>query len=132
MNRASQEGSRYKDVLRSTAGIVFLATPFRGSSASKQAQWQVVVGGIIGEQTSSQLVDALNSSDRELRKLTQAFAELAGQPAIRLPVRCFYETKKTEILRRLLSPKLATTISAAIGHKTLKIVRILLGSYIDD
>lgn len=62
----------------------------------------------MGEKTSSQLVEALNSNDRELRKLTQAFAELARQPSIGLPVCCFYETRETEMLRRLLSPSLAT------------------------
>lgn len=129
MNRANQKGSPYEDVLGLTVGIVFLATPFRGSDASKQAQWQVLVGGIMGEETSRQLVDALNSSDRELRRLTQAFAELAGQPWTRLPIHCFYETRKTEMLRRLLSPRLASTVSAVIRHKTLRIVRILLGPH---
>src|SRR4051812_21340100 len=121
MNRAGQEGSRYKDVLRFTVGIAFLATPFRGSDASKQAQWQVVVGGIMGEQTSSQLVEALNSKDKELRKLTQAFAELVRRPSIGLPLYCFYETRKTEMLRRLLSTSLATRVSAAMRRMTMKI-----------
>jgi len=45
---------------------VFLGTPFRGSDAAEQAQWQVVVGGIMGEQASGDLISALNSSDKEL------------------------------------------------------------------
>jgi hypothetical protein len=101
---------------------VFLATPFRGSDAAKQAQWQVVVGGIMGEQASKRLIDALNTSDRELGKLTQSFAELARRDSIQLPLHCFYETKPTEMLRRLLSPSLATRFSAALRGKTHKIV----------
>ncbi|KAI1159455.1 hypothetical protein F5B18DRAFT_636937 [Nemania serpens] len=37
INRAAQEGSSYRHVLLNTAGIVFLATPFRGSDGAKQA-----------------------------------------------------------------------------------------------
>ena len=67
---------------------MFLATPFRGSDAAKQAQWQVVVGGIMGEQASKRLINALNKSDRELGKLTQSFAELARRDSIQLPLHC--------------------------------------------
>ncbi|KAK0741212.1 P-loop containing nucleoside triphosphate hydrolase protein [Schizothecium vesticola] len=122
INRAAQEGSAYRHILLSTVGVVFLATPFRGSDAAKQAQWQVVVGGIMGEQASKRLIDALNKSDRELGKLTQSFAELARRDSIQLPLHCFYETKQTEMLRRLLSPSWATRFSAVLGGKTHKIL----------
>ncbi|KAI1159510.1 P-loop containing nucleoside triphosphate hydrolase protein [Nemania serpens] len=108
INRAAQEGSSYRHVLLNTAGIVFLATPFRGSDGAKQAQWQVVVGGIMGNETSTQLVEGLNSNDKELRKLTQTLAELIHRDTVRLPVCCFYETEKTEMLKRLLSADLAS------------------------
>ena len=125
MNRAGLEGSPYQNVLRRTAGIVFLATPFKGSDAYRQAKWQVVVGGVMGPETSKPLVEALNNSDRQLRNLTQSFAELARRPSVGLPIYCFYETKETEMLRRMLSPGLATKISAAFRHKTMKIVSAL-------
>jgi hypothetical protein len=76
----------------------------------------------MGEQASKQLIDALNKSDRELDKLTQSFAELARRDSIQLPLHCFYETKQTEMLRRLLSPSWATGFSAVLGGKTHKIV----------
>ena len=107
----------------SIAGIVFLATPFRGSDAAKQAEWQVVVGGIMGNQTSHELVDNLNSQDKELRKLTQSFAELAGSEQVQIPIRCFYETRKSELLRKYLSPSSATKVTALFKEKTQKIVR---------
>ncbi|KAH8894691.1 hypothetical protein GQ53DRAFT_821051 [Thozetella sp. PMI_491] len=44
INHAAQEGSPYRSILLATVGAVFLATPFRGSDAAKQARWQVVVG----------------------------------------------------------------------------------------
>ncbi|KAK0724150.1 hypothetical protein B0H67DRAFT_640719 [Lasiosphaeris hirsuta] len=103
MNRAAQEGSPHRTILLSTVGVVFLATLFRGSDAAKQAQWQVV-------------------SDRELRKLTQSFAELARTDSAQLPVCCFYETKETEMLRWLLPAGWATLISATLGNKDHKIL----------
>ncbi|KAJ2978093.1 hypothetical protein NUW58_g7604 [Xylaria curta] len=120
--RAAQEGSPYRRVLLDAVGIVFLATPFRGSDGAKQARWQVVVGGIMGRETSTQLVEDLNSKDKELRKLTHTFAELINRDTIRLPVYCFYETKTTEMLKHLLSPGLASRASAMLRKKTKKIL----------
>jgi hypothetical protein len=117
LNRAAQDGSPSRQVLLSTVGIVFLATPFRGSHAAREARWRVVVGGIMGEQTSNQLVDALNNSDRELRKLTMSFAQVANVNSIRLPVHCFYETKETKILRGVLSRGLAARLFTPSIHK---------------
>jgi hypothetical protein len=74
------------------------------------------------EQTSSQLIDELNNSDKELRRRIQMFAEIARDDSVQLPICCFFETKKTEMLRQLLSPSLATKFSAAFNHKTHKIV----------
>ncbi len=79
----------------------------------------------MGQQTSMQLVDDLNNSDKEIRKLTRVFAEVASHKSVQLPICCFYETKKTEMLRRFVSPSLATKLSATINHKTQKIVRCL-------
>ena len=96
---------------------MFLATPFCGSDAAKQAQWLVVVGGIMGEQTSDKLVQDLNKNNDVLDQRTHEFAEIANSSSLRLPIHCFYETKKTEILRRILSPSWATRISTRNTHK---------------
>ncbi|KAK3332561.1 hypothetical protein B0T19DRAFT_415984 [Cercophora scortea] len=124
LTRAAQQGSEYRHILQSTVGITFLGTPFSGSDASQQAQWQVIVGGIMGEQTSNQLVDALNTSDRELRKLTQQFAELAGRDSDRIPICCFYETKETEMLRKVISARYVTKFS--LVSKQLKTRKLLV------
>ncbi|KAK3352633.1 hypothetical protein B0T25DRAFT_189556 [Lasiosphaeria hispida] len=119
INRAAQEGSVYRRILLSTVGIAFLATPFRGSDAAEQARWQVVVGGIMGKRASKRLISALDKSDRELQKLTQSFAELARSDLVQLPLCCFYETKETEMLKRLLSPSWATRLSTSLTYKIL-------------
>ena len=120
MNRAAQKDSRYQHILLSTVGVVFLATPFRGSNAATQAQWQVVVGGIMGKQASKRLIDALNKDDRELQTLTQSFAVLARTDSVQLPLYCFYETRNTEMLRRLLSPSLANRLSTKLTYKLVR------------
>ncbi|KAK7423712.1 hypothetical protein QQX98_000902 [Neonectria punicea] len=122
VNRAARQGSAYSNILASIVGIVFLATPFRGSDAAKQAEWQIVVGGILGNETSHELVDNLNSQDKELRKLTQSFAEIAGSEQFQIPVRCFYETRKSELLRKYLSPGSATRVTTLFKEKTQKIL----------
>ncbi|RYO95238.1 hypothetical protein DL764_007723 [Monosporascus ibericus] len=78
INRAAQEGSPYRHVLFSTVGVIFLGTPFQGSDAARQAQWQVVVGGILGEQTSDHLVRDLEQKHHFVRQRVQKFTEIAN------------------------------------------------------
>ena len=118
VTRAAQEGSLYRHILAATVGIVFLATPFRGSDAAREATWQVVVGGVMGNHTSDQLVRDLKQKYARIHELVQKFAEIASADAAHLPLYCFYETKPTKILRQTLPPKLAAMISPR------KIVRI--------
>ncbi|KAI1086290.1 hypothetical protein F5B19DRAFT_169948 [Rostrohypoxylon terebratum] len=115
INRAAQEGSPYRRVFLETVGIVFLATPFRGSGAAGAAKWCVVVGGIMGRQTSEQLVKDLDSEDEELKKLRQSFAELVHR--IGPPVHCFYETEETEISKRFLPRNIANILSSILNNK---------------
>ncbi|RMZ85744.1 hypothetical protein DV737_g411, partial [Chaetothyriales sp. CBS 132003] len=118
--RAAQEGSEYRHILQATVGIAFLATPFRGSAAADQAQWQVIVGGIMQEQTSTELIDDLYAHDKHLRQLTRQFAEIARNDTLRLPLFCFYELKSTELLRRFLSPHSANLLAKfAPGSKKI-------------
>jgi hypothetical protein len=89
-------------------GAVFLATPFCGSDAAAQAKW---------------LVRDLEEQHDFVRQRVQKFAEIANAPSVRLPVNCFFETKKTELLRKLLSQNLAARLSS---RRTRKIVGPLL------
>ena len=98
-------------------GTVFLATPFCGSDAAAQAQWLVTVKGIMGEQSSDQLVRDLEAKHDFVRQRVQKFAEIANADSVRLPVHCFFETKKTELLRKLLSRSLVAGLSSRYTHK---------------
>ncbi|KAK4116036.1 hypothetical protein N656DRAFT_786535 [Canariomyces notabilis] len=120
INRAAQQGSAYRHILLSTIGIVFLATPFHGTDAAKQARWQVLVAGIMGEQASDQLIQDLEQKHDLVRQRVQKFTEIAKAEAVRLPLYCFFETKKTELLRRILSPRWAKTLATGVTHKIVR------------
>lgn len=81
---------------------MFLATPFHGSDAARQARWQVLVAGIMGEQASDQLIQDLEQKHDFVRQRVQKFTETANAEAVRLPLSCFFETKKTKMLSRIL------------------------------
>ncbi|KAK0623518.1 hypothetical protein B0T14DRAFT_425965 [Immersiella caudata] len=117
INRAAQEGSAYRHILLSTVGILFLATPFHGSDAAKQARWQVLVAGIMGEQASGQLIRDLEQEHDFVHQRVQKFTEIANAEAVRLPLSCFFETRKTEMLRRILSRGLAKKLATGVTHK---------------
>lgn len=71
----------------------------------------------MGERASGVFISDLEREDRMVRSRVRAFAELAL--ARQLAICCFYETKKTEMLRRVLPPTWARKLSSS---KTYKIV----------
>ena len=76
------------------------------------------------EQISKELIDDLYERDKHLRDLTRTFAEMAQHESVQLPLYCFYEMKKTKILRRFLSSGWASVISRGVPG-SYKIVRAL-------
>jgi hypothetical protein len=102
--------------------MIFLGTPFLGSSAAKEAHWAVVVGGIMGEQTSNQLVQDLEQKHDFVRQRVHKFTQIANDDSVRLPLRCFYETRKTQMLSRVLPRPWVAGLSPRF---TQKIVRYL-------
>lgn len=117
INREAQEGSPYRNVLLSTVGTVFLGTPFQGSDVAGLAGWQVAISGIMGEQTSNELIRDLDKNHDLLHRRIQKFTEIANADSVRLPMACFFETKPTEMLRRLLPRSLATQMSTSMTFK---------------
>lgn len=101
---------------------MFLATPFHGSDAAKQAQWQVLVAGIMGKQASDQLIKDLEQKHDSVRQRVQKFAEIANAKAVKLPLSCFFEIRETEMLKGILSSGWAKRLSRSV---TRKIVRYL-------
>lgn len=60
---------------------------------------------------SDTLVRDLDAKTGVLEHLVRIFAENANASWLRLPVHCFYETRKTEILRSLVSRDIASFFS---------------------
>jgi hypothetical protein len=71
----------------------------------------------MGEQSSHQLIRDLEEKHDFVRQRVQKFAEIANAGSIRLPVYCFFETQKTELLRKLLSRSLAVRLPFSYTHK---------------
>ncbi|KAI0854712.1 hypothetical protein F4860DRAFT_522539 [Xylaria cubensis] len=100
--RAAQEGSPYRQVLQSTIGIVFLATPFAGTDVAREASWLVVVKGIMGKDASGELIKDLEKSHDKIRGRVQEFSLIANSDSNRILLWFFYETKKTKIMKKIL------------------------------
>jgi hypothetical protein len=71
----------------------------------------------MGEQSSDQLVRDLEEKHDFVRQRVQKFAEIANAGSVRLAVHFFFETQKTELLRKLLSRSLAARLSSSHTHK---------------
>jgi hypothetical protein len=71
----------------------------------------------MGEQSSDQLVRDLEEKHDFVRQRVQKFAEIANADSLRLPVHCFFETKKSELLRKLVSKSLTSRLSSRRTHK---------------
>ncbi|KAK7991512.1 hypothetical protein PG988_000306 [Apiospora saccharicola] len=113
--RAAQEGSPYREVLLATVGAVFLATPFAGTDAAQPASWLVTVKGIMGKDASDNLIDDLEKDSYDVYQRLKKFTEIVHTDSIKLPVCCFFETKKTDIYRRILPRSIARWIGGYKG-----------------
>jgi hypothetical protein len=74
----------------------------------------------MGEQASDQLIQDLEQKHDFVRQRVQKFTEVANAEAVRLPMSCFFETRKMELLRRLLSRGWAKKLSTDVTHKIVR------------
>lgn len=102
---AAMEGSKYSFVRQTAVGVVFLGTPFKGTTAYRKAQWLIAYGGLMGEKTSVALIKDLDDGTGVLNDLVDDFARSANTKGYRLPMHCFFETKATNLSKKVL-PKL--------------------------
>ncbi|KAM5357609.1 hypothetical protein ACJZ2D_016088 [Fusarium nematophilum] len=121
INHAAIKNSPYRNVLVATAGCVFLATPFQGSDGSAQARWRMLVENIVGTGPgpSDVLVQALDRDHENLIGRAQLFAVTANADWLRLPVYCFFENMRTELLRRYVWFFCIRFLSTPVTHKLL-------------
>ena len=86
-------GGDYASIVSNTSGILFLGTPFRGSSAST---WGTIITrctSLLGFGSHGMLLKTLENHSERLDLLLSHFLVIVKQFDIRLV--CFYETQPT-------------------------------------
>ena len=110
MVAAARSRDDYTHIWKATGGIIFLATPFRGTSFEDVADWALSwleMTSMISNTQVTQLLKGLKASTPSLEKLVRDFTQICqqrqGQPAHRpLGLAIFCETKKTNLLKKVL------------------------------
>lgn len=90
---------KYADLLRSTAGVIFLGTPLRGTATASIADGVALIRGFMGKETSRSLLQILKDESSSLDTLIHDFSKMAVVHQIQ--IRCFYETRTTRIVNAL-------------------------------
>ncbi|RYP18646.1 hypothetical protein DL767_009791 [Monosporascus sp. MG133] len=104
--------SEYLSVRRATRGIVFLATPFRGTSFQDVAEWAepgLRVWASIRDKNVSNLLEHAKSTF-ELGELVRSFTALCRENDLIDRVFTFYETGKSSLPRKI-APWLPASLS---------------------
>ncbi|KAI9747383.1 MAG: hypothetical protein M1835_002128, partial [Candelina submexicana] len=105
---ANSHGSKYQQLVKITAGVIFLGTPHRGS---KSQPW----GNLIAKSAAAAgfsdrgLLKDLDLESDTLRDLVHYFTSIVGRNSI--PVVCFFELYETDFGRRLPGVGLALSWS---------------------
>jgi hypothetical protein len=97
--QASEIQSPARLVLDWTVGILFLGTPFRGSKIANSATHRVSLAQSLRKDAYKGLVADLDRHNEKLDQLVDDFGNLIHQLATHIPVKCFYETRKTNITK---------------------------------
>ena len=110
LDRASRERNIYEQLLFNTVGVIFLGTPLRGTAAWKAAELRTMVSRIMGKDPSATLIKDLDESSSTLEALVEEFGKMTVRE--RLQIRCFYETRPTQISNAVLSRPIANLLEA--------------------
>lgn len=101
---ASQDRSQYASIRRATRGIVFLATPFRGTAFQDIAGWAVPMlktWAWLQDRQVTVLLDSVKGP-AEVEELVSAFTRVCQDRLYALEVFSFYETERTVLQRKAL------------------------------
>ncbi|KAH8669660.1 hypothetical protein BGZ60DRAFT_528133 [Tricladium varicosporioides] len=93
--------SSAKSITKNLRGLIFLGTPFRGSSVAKPAEIARRILEVFGVNTQQHTLKLLGVDSKRLDKLTRAFPEVLNKrrtsknPEYRIEAFFFYKTLKT-------------------------------------
>lgn len=121
---ASAEHNEFHRILKATVGITFLGTPFRGSEAATAAEIRIAIARWAGYAATDRLVKDLDLRNGILEDLIVTFTDLLHDPPTRIPIRCFYETKPSNIARAILPKGLANGLGNVFNKTVSYVVRL--------
>ncbi|KAF7509409.1 hypothetical protein GJ744_008132 [Endocarpon pusillum] len=118
LNYAANPHNEYRFILDLTIGITFLGTPFRSSNelALTAAQLRVLISSAFGAESSSRLFYELDGENGIMKELTESFARLVTSKHGGIPVRCFFETRVTDVSKAI--PKLPQVLRKLVALQT--------------
>ncbi|KAL6874786.1 hypothetical protein J3F83DRAFT_728672 [Trichoderma novae-zelandiae] len=102
---ADRPESDYYAIRKATRGIVFLATPFRGTSFQDVAAWvepMLKTWASLRNRSVAQLLDSVKGSTYDLEQLVRGFTRLCQGTDHPCKVHNFYETRTTILQSKIL------------------------------
>lgn len=118
---------RFDAISRSTIGVIFLGTPFRGTSPElhEVTLVRIAAASDAGVSTTHELAKFLQNNDNdrgELDELVQKFFKIKDHKMYRFPVICFYETLQTNLssIIKRLPQKVAEKLSYTNGSTVVR------------
>ncbi|KAI0478457.1 hypothetical protein GGR56DRAFT_630397 [Xylariaceae sp. FL0804] len=102
---AVEHQAEFRGVLMSLAGIVFLASPLKGTRMKKALDWHILISTLMGKQVSDTLYKDLDARTDVLQDLAHYLTSCANgnwETWYRFPIFCFFETKKTQVFKAIL------------------------------
>lgn len=102
---ADRPESDYYAIRKATRGIVFLATPFRGTSFQDIAAWvepMLKTWASLRNRSVAQLLDLVKGSTYDLEQLVRTFTRLCQDADYPCKIHTFYETRETILQSKIL------------------------------
>lgn len=109
---ANIHNSQHRKLLVASSGVVFLGSPLQGTKAGKAAEWQAMLGAILNKGSSQTLLQDLDGSTRALRETSEKFVTMVTTPPMQTMTMCFWESKKTQVLKAVLPARILTLRSS--------------------
>lgn len=86
-----------------------------------------MIAGILNRHPSQTLLQDLDGSTKALRETTHRFVNMITTPPFQLMTMCFWETRKTQVLRAVLPAGLPNRVPGVFNN-TKMIVRSLVST----
>ncbi|KAM6481749.1 armadillo-type protein [Trichoderma sp. SZMC 28011] len=102
---ANNPQSDYISIRKATRGIIFLATPFRGTAFKDIASWAdplLKTWASLGNRSVTQLLESVKGSNFFLEELVRSFTRLCQDTSDPCKVHTFYETRGTVLPGKFL------------------------------